>query len=183
MLWAPDTRTVTRRPTGRELGAAALSGFPVRLGRVFSKARGPRRASSLACLGARGLRRFLAASARVTIRCRRPKAAGLVLALVVGDSLLCLVLSLASGRLSLAVTPWPSAASARPERCTPKTAHACRCLRLHLHAALDQRRCLREDRRGRWHRLGWHGRSCAVSQACSQICFPGARWLRVAGGV
>ena len=76
-----------------------------------------------------GLGRLRAPLARVTRRCRRPKAAGLLLSFIVGDSLLCLSLSLASGRLSLAVTRWPSAGCARPDGRTPKTARACRCRR------------------------------------------------------
>ena len=84
-------------PKGRELRAAVLDGVLLRLGRAGSKALGPRRASSLAGLGARGLGRFLSALARVTIRCRRPKAAGLRACLIVGDSLLCLVLLLGFG--------------------------------------------------------------------------------------
>ena len=45
-------------PKGRELRAAVLDGVLLRLGRAGSKALGPRRASSLAGLGARGARAF-----------------------------------------------------------------------------------------------------------------------------
>ena len=49
---------VTRRLSGRELGAAVLGGVPLRHSRAGSKALGPRRASSRACLGARGAQAF-----------------------------------------------------------------------------------------------------------------------------
>ena len=105
-----------------------------------------------------GLGRLRAPLARVTRRCRRPKAAGLLLSFIVGDSLLCLSLSLASGRLSLAVTRWPSAGCARPDGRTTKTAHACRCLRLNPSpgpAALLERRPQTHSPPARLARLLW----------------------------
>ena len=75
-----------------------------RRGRAGLKALVRKQASSIAYLGARGAGVASARLARVTRRCRRPKAAGLRACLFVGDSLLCLMLALASGRLSLAVT-------------------------------------------------------------------------------
>ena len=52
-LWAPELGRYTA-PKGRELGARALVGVPLRLGLACSKALGPRRASSNTSLGARG---------------------------------------------------------------------------------------------------------------------------------
>ena len=66
---------VTRRLSGRELGARALDLMPFRRGLDSSTALGPRRASSRAGLGARGTGAASAGLARVTRRCRRQRAA------------------------------------------------------------------------------------------------------------
>ena len=78
--------------------------MPLRLGHAGTKALGLRRASSRACLGTRGAQALSVTVSACNQALQATQSHRVLACLIAGDSLLCLVLSLASGRLSLAVT-------------------------------------------------------------------------------